>query len=58
VDADLVYRVTKTIFDHRDELLAICPLLRDMTLQDAQKTIAIPFHPGAIKYYKERGVVK
>ncbi len=58
VDADLVYRVTKTIFDHRDELLAICPQLRDMTLQDAQKTIAIPFHPGAIKYYKEMGVMK
>mgnify|MGYP000876742887 CR=1 FL=1 len=58
VDADLVYKMTKLIFDRRDELLTICPGLREMTLQNAQKTIAIPFHDGAIRYYKEKGVAK
>jgi hypothetical protein len=58
VDADLVYRITKTLFEHHDELVAICPQLTDMTLRNAQRTIAIPFHPGAIKYYKEMGVMK
>ncbi|MCX5803761.1 MAG: TAXI family TRAP transporter solute-binding subunit [Proteobacteria bacterium] len=58
VDANLIYKITKVIFEHRDELLAICPGLKEMTLQDAQKTIAIPFHAGAVKYFKEMGVAR
>ena len=58
VDTDLMYRMMKVIFDHRDELLAICPGMKEMSLQTATKTIAIPFHPGAVKYYKEKGVMK
>jgi TRAP-type uncharacterized transport system substrate-binding protein len=46
------------MFEHIDELLTICPQLRDMTLKNAQKTIANPFHLGAAKYYKEMGVMK
>ena len=37
VDAELVYKITKTMFEHRDELLTICPQLRDMTLNNARK---------------------
>jgi uncharacterized protein len=58
VDADLMYKMMHVIFDHRDELLAVCPGMKEMNLQNAIKTIAIPFHPGSIKYYKEKGVIK
>jgi TRAP transporter TAXI family solute receptor len=58
VDEELVYKITKTMFEHREEILTICPQLRDMTIKNAQKTIANPFHPGAVKYYKEAGVMK
>ncbi len=58
VDAGLMYKMTQVLFDHRDELLAVCPGMKEMNLQNATKTIAIPFHPGAVKYYKEKGVMK
>jgi len=58
VDEELVYKITRTMFEHREELLTICPQLKDMTIKNAQKTIANPFHPGAEKYYKEVGVMK
>jgi TRAP transporter TAXI family solute receptor len=58
LDTDLVYKITKTMFEHREELVTICPQLRDMTLKNAQMTITLPFHPGAAKYYKEAGIMK
>jgi TRAP transporter TAXI family solute receptor len=58
VDADLVYKITKTIYEHRDEIQAIAPQVRDMHLKNALLTIANPFNPGAIKYFKETGVMK
>ncbi len=58
VDTDLMYKMMQVIFTHRDELLAVCPGMKEMNLQNATKTIAIPFHPGAVKYYKEKGVMK
>ena len=58
VDADLLYKVTKTIFEKRDELVAICPQMKYMTLKNARITIATPFHPGAERYFKEAGAGK
>jgi uncharacterized protein len=58
VDTDLMYKMMHVLFDHRDELLAVCPGMKEMSLQNATKTIAIPFHPGTVKYYKEKGVMK
>ena len=58
VPAELIYKITKTLFERRDELLAIAPHIRDMTLKNARLTIANPFHTGAEKYYKEAGTGK
>jgi TRAP transporter TAXI family solute receptor len=58
VDADLVYKITKTIYQHIDEIQAVAPGTRDMNLKNALLTIANPFHPGAIKYFKEASVMK
>jgi len=58
VDADLVYKVTKTLFEKHDELMTICPQVKYMTLKNARITIATPFHQGAEKYFKETGARK
>ncbi len=58
VDLELVYKITKTFYEHREELATIAPYAREMTLRNALTTIAFPLHPGAVKYYKEKGVVK
>ncbi len=58
VDQALVYKITKTLYERREELIAIAPYTRDMTLKNAMATIAFPLHPGAAQYYKEAGAMK
>ena len=52
---DLVYGATKAIYEHTDELAKVHPKGAEWTLANATKNPVIPFHPGAIKYYKEKG---
>jgi uncharacterized protein len=51
------YNIVKTIFDHRDDLIAVHKEAENFKLE-YQKAAAspIPFHPGAAKYFAERGV--
>ena len=55
---DFVYKLTKNLFDHKEDYYAIHKSAKDMTLQDAMKGIPLPFHPGAEKFYREAGVLK
>jgi len=57
MDSDLVYRLTKTIFAHLNEVKAATPVAKDMSLEGAVKGIAIPLHPGAERYYSELGLI-
>lgn len=52
---DLVYQITKTMFEHKAELDAIQPQWKMTTKETAAKNIPMPLHPGAEKYYKEAG---
>jgi TRAP transporter TAXI family solute receptor len=54
MDENLVYEITKALFEHRDELIAIHPEAHNLTLETAVKQSPAPFHPGAIRYYKEQ----
>jgi len=58
VDAGLVYKIIKALYDHRNELIEIHPVAKEMDLKNAFRTIVYPMHPGAEKYYKEVGVIK
>ncbi|WP_202319000.1 TAXI family TRAP transporter solute-binding subunit [Archaeoglobus neptunius] len=55
---DLVYEVTKSIFEHRDVLEAAHKRAADITLETALEGMSIPLHPGAEKYYKEKGLLQ
>lgn len=57
VDEELVYKMTKAIFEHLDMLVAASPSASFVTLEDAPQT-NIPLHPGAERYFKEAGVLK
>jgi TRAP transporter TAXI family solute receptor len=51
------YNIVKTIFDKRDDMIAVHKEAENFKLEN-QKAAAspIPFHPGAAKYFAERGV--
>ncbi len=55
---DVVYNLTKALFDNQAELARGHAKGKELNLQTAVKGAAIPLHPGAIKYYKEKGVLK
>ena len=54
---DLVYAMTKAIFDHLDSLVAAHAAAKRITIEGAVTNLPIPLHPGAEKYFKEKGVM-
>ncbi len=51
---DIAYQMVKTLFEHKEDLLAVRQTMENMSLENVEK-IAIPIHPGALEYYKEMG---
>jgi TRAP transporter TAXI family solute receptor len=58
VPADTVYKMTKGIFDHLDQLSAAHSAGKLIKLESALKGLPVPLHPGAEKYYREVGLIK
>ena len=58
LDADMVYAVAKAIMEHTPELTAVHPQGAEWDLADAVEGVAIPFHPGAARFLKEKDVLK
>ena len=63
LNEDLVYGLIKALYDHPREKDVIHPQARQWNLENMFRgadytTQYIPFHPGAIKYLKEKGVWK
>jgi len=54
---DLVYRLTKALFSNR-EVVAANPYIKAIEPATAVKGVSIPFHNGALQYYREAGVLK
>lgn len=52
LDVELVYNMTKTLFEKKEDLLAVRATMQTMTPENAQY-ILIPLHDGAKKYYDE-----
>lgn len=54
---DLAYRITRLMFERKADLAAAHPAARD--LDPARAAVGpVPFHPGAIRYFREAGVWK
>src|SRR5687768_16714697 len=51
------YNIVKTIFDRRTDLIAVHKEAENFKLENQKEAASsVPWHPGALKYYKERGV--
>lgn len=55
-DEDLVYNMTKAIFHYYDAFKDAAPGAEGWALERQVFDWGMPFHPGAIRYYKEAGV--
>jgi uncharacterized protein len=52
-----VYNILKTIFDHKADLVAVHKECENFKLENQKQTASpLPWHPGAVKYFGEKGV--
>jgi uncharacterized protein len=58
VSDDLVYQMTKLLFDHLDLLVRVNPAAKDIDVARAPFGFPIALHPGAERYYREVGIIK
>lgn len=55
---DVVYAVTKEVMENLDAFKKLHPALAGLTKKGMLDGLTAPIHPGALKYYKEAGLVK
>lgn len=55
MDEQLAYDIIRTMFEHKDELVAVHPEAEKLTLERAVSGEVVEYHPGAIRYYEEQG---
>jgi TRAP transporter TAXI family solute receptor len=55
----VVYQLVKATFDNFDEFKKLHPAFANLKPEEMVKDgLSAPLHPGALKYYKEKGWVK
>jgi len=58
VPEDIVYAITKELFENLDKFKSLHPGFESLTRENMLEGLAIPFHDGALRYLKEVGLVK
>ena len=58
LDENIVYAITKEVFDNLDTFKTLHPAFTVLTRENMLQGLSAPIHKGALKYYKEAGLVK
>jgi len=58
LDDQTVYEITKAMFENLDRLVQAHAAAKGISLENATKGLPVPLHPGAAKYYREKGLIK
>jgi hypothetical protein len=58
VSDELAYQMTKSLYDNIETMYAAHNAAKVMKRENAVRGMPVPVHPGAIRYYKEVGVMK
>ena len=58
MEEQLAYDITRVLFEKQAELARIHPEARHLSLAKAVEGSPAPFHPGAVRFYQERGAWK
>ncbi len=55
-DPELIYRITRTLWEAREDVATKHPAGRSIRADNAVRSTGVPFHPGAERYYREAGI--
>ena len=58
MDEKTAYDITKALYSHLDELAAYHASIKEVKLEHAANVAGVPLHPGAVKFFKEKGLIK
>jgi len=58
VPDEVVYAITKEVFDNFEDFKKLHPAYSTLTKESMLEGLSAPIHPGAMKYYKEAGLIK
>jgi TRAP transporter TAXI family solute receptor len=53
---EFVYKFLDTLLKNKKDLIAVQPVLREFSAAFAYKQYEVPYHPGALKYFKEHNI--
>ena len=56
VPEELVYQLVKAVFENQPRLVKATSAASDTLPQNVVKDTFLPFHPGAVRYYREIGI--
>jgi len=56
VPEDLIYAVTKALYENTETLGQVHPMGKQISIDKALESVSIPVHDGAAKYYAEKGI--
>ncbi len=57
ISDDIVYAITKEVFDNIEAFKKLHPAYSVLTKKNMLEGLSAPLHPGAVKYYKEAGLM-
>jgi len=56
VPDDIIYKFLDTLEKNKPDLVAVQPVLREFSAEGGYKKYGVPYHPGALKYFKEKNL--
>ncbi|MCX5872971.1 MAG: TAXI family TRAP transporter solute-binding subunit [Deltaproteobacteria bacterium] len=56
LDIEVIYDLTRTIFENVDQLAKFHPAFKNVSLENALVGLVAPLHPGAIRYYRQKKI--
>ena len=58
LDDATAYNVVKALYENTDTLAKVHVKGKEIALETALESVSVPLHPGAEKYYREKGLIK